>query len=1567
MDLSSFGFKNKNLISFLVAVLIVGGLYSAYNMSKLEDPEIKVKTAMVVAVYPGASAHQVEIEVTDPLEKSIQTMGHIDNIESYSYNDLSIISVELESIVQNADVEQCWDMLRRKVGATSLPSGATATVRDDFGNVYGMFYAVTGDGMPIAQLEDYVELIKREIGGIEGVERVDIYGKRDATINICMMQDKLASLGVSPAEVLTTLNGQNGTNYSGYYENGDNRVRVNVTDKFQTVEDIGNMIIQGHGDDQLRLRDIAIIEESFAEPVRNELLYDGEHAVGLLIAATSGTDIIKVGDKVEEKMAELEEMRLPVGLQCHKVFFQPERVGSALSTFMINLIESVAIVVAILMFFMGLKSGIIIGISLVTIVVGSFLFLGAVDGTMQRVSLGAFILAMGMLVDNAIVIVDGIIVDLKAGKPKMEALTSIGRQTAMPLLGATVIAILAFFPIFLSPDTTGLYVRDLFIVLGVSLLLSWVLALIHVPLMAEKWLVKDTKPSADSNGERVYTGKVYEILQKILSACLTHRITVIVVMLALIVISGLGYTQMRQGFFPDMVYDQLYMEYKLPEGTNSTKVKKDLQEISDYLWTRPEIKHITTSIGATPGRYNLVRSIATPSLSYGELIIDFQTPDDLVANMDSIQAYLSAAYPDAYVKLKRYNLMYKKYPIEAQFQGPDPAVLHQLADSARKIMEASPLVDLITTNWEPMQPVLNIEYDQPAARALGLSRSNISMSVMTAAGGLPIGSFYEGSHKKSLYVKCIDSEGNPIEDLSNTNVFSLIPSVGKVLTKENLLEIQSGRIDKEELIGELLSTTPLKQVAKGITVDYENPVIPRFNGQRAQRVQCSPIPGVETKKAFADVSKKIEAIPLPDGYSLNWQGEQVASERSMKYLFKNFPIAIILMITILILLFKDFKKPAIIFCTLPMLLFGVVIAMLITGKSFGFVAIVGVLGLIGMLIKNGIVLMDEITLQLGRGKEPIRALIDSSQSRLLPVMMASLTTILGMIPLLPDAMFGSMAAAIMGGLLCSSIITLVVIPVLYALFFGIENKPVAATSSETGGEWLVDNRESEVETEDEASDEDDTEEVADDGEDKPKKKKKKKKKDLKSIIILLALAAGSYALASGQTTTLTLEQCREMALKNNKEIAASREQTNVALYSQKSYKALYYPSVKANVVGGYSTAAGELGTTLEIAGSALPSVAEATAIQQGLAEGFQPSATSAYFPGLTEDIELEYEIGPVVMAGVSLEQPIYMGGKIRAANQMAEKAYRMAQLNDTLTAQNVIVATDNAYALLVKAGEMLKVAEKYNELLKVLLGNVQSAYNNGMKPKNDVLRVQVKLNESELNIRKAENAQRLAKMNLCHTIGMPLDSDISVGSEYPVVEDITLDGDISARPEYALLEQQVAIAEQQVTLDASEGRPEIGLMLSANYLYGIDYTLSMGDKSMSDKLFNDMTASALVNVTIPLFHFGEHSNKAKATRAKLEKARHERDDKNEQMQLQLTQAANNLDEARLECEIAEKSLSQAEESMYVSRKNFETGMESLSDYLESQTLWQQAYETQVEAHFNLYLSTIAYKKAAGRL
>ncbi len=1034
MTLTEYAFKNKPLIYFLLVILIAGGVFSFFSMSKLEDPEIKVKKALVVTIYPGASAHKVEMEVTDVLEKSIRSMGDLDHLASRSMADYSEILVELKSTVRGDNIEQKWDILRRKVAnaQVQLPEGARASiVFDDFGDVSGMFYAMTSDGLSYKEMKAHVNLVKRELENMEGVSRVVTYGERKASINVEIIDDKMANLGVHPIEILNTLKDQNKTVYAGHFNSGDKRVRLEVNDSYKDIEDIRNLIIQGHENDHLRLKDVAIISEGYTEPPRTQMFYDNLPAVGIAISMESGENIIRLGENIDKRLAQLQESRIPAGISFRKVFFQPDRVNDAIHNFMINLLESLAIVVFILMLTMGFRSGVIIGSGLLITILGSFVVLNFFGGTLQRVSLASLIVAMGMLVDNAIVILDGILVDLKSGKKKSEALFNTPRKTSWPLLGATVIAIVAFLPIFLSPDTTGDYVRDLFIVLAVSLLLSWVLSLTHIPLYADK---RFREVKSGESGSELYSGKIYVVFRKVLGFMLNHKVLTVSLTIVLLLLSAFSFRYVKQGFFPDLSYSQLYIEYKSPEGTRVEKVESDLSEIKDYLLNRKEVTHVTTSIGGTPARYNLVRSIADRTVSYGELIVDFTSPDVLKESIPDMQKYLTEQYPDAYIRIKRYNLMYKKFPIEVLFSGPDPAVLKELASEAKDIMNDEPSAVLVTDDWEPMAPVMVADYYQPAARMAGVSRQDVALSLLSSTDGIPVADFYEGTEVMPIYLKNTGIDGKPTDDPSRVPVWRLIPP-SNILSDDVIKGVMAGMVSTEELIDNTLETVPLNQVTSGMNVKWEEPLVRRYNGQRAIKAQCNNALGYGVEKVRQNLKEEIEKIELPDGYSMEWQGEYLASSKSKKYLFKYLPLAIVLMIGILIGLFRDFKKPLIIILSLPLAVIGIVSGMLLFGKEFGFVAIVGTLGLMGMMIKNGVVLIEEIELQIKDGKDMYRALIDSSSSRFRPVMMASLTTILGMIPLLPDDMFGSMAVTMMAGLLVGTLITLIFIPVLYALFF----------------------------------------------------------------------------------------------------------------------------------------------------------------------------------------------------------------------------------------------------------------------------------------------------------------------------------------------------------------------------------------------------------------------------------------------------------------------------------------------------------------------------------------------------
>ena len=1025
LNLSSWGLSHQRLVLLLIVILTLGGVRAFFRMPKLEDPEIEVRQAVVVGIYPGASAHQIELELTGPLENSIRKTDHILFTQSYSYADMCYILVTQDVSIPSEELQENWMIMRNHLAATSLPAGSQLIVRDDFGQMSGLFYALKGEGVEPERLSAFAEMIRRELQKLDGVSHVDIYGTPQKRVNIALRQDLLSSMDITPAEVMATLSGQGATTYAGYFLSGDYRIRVGVDNRFRSVEDIRSLLLKGHEGEMFRLEDIADVTLEEERTVREEFRRDGERVLGLLISAKSGTDIVKVGASVEKTIERLQATRMPASVSCEKVFFQSDRVKDAMGSFLLNLIGSLLLVIVLLMITMNFRSGIILGITLVVTVLGTVLFLDMTDGALQRVSLGSFILAMGMLVDNAIVIVDGILVGRQKGLSRWEALTSIGQKTAIPLLGATLIAILAFLPIFLSPDVTGLYVRDMFIVLAVSLLLSWLLALVLVPILGDRWLYSQPLMPAQPQSSRPH-----QWLSKALEYALSNRWRAVGAMVGLLAIAGLSFSLMPRELFPDMEYDQLYMEYKLPEGTHPSRVKADLDSIGRELMAFPGVKHVTTSIGATPGRYNLVRSVALPSLSYGELIVDFESVHALDRSIDSLQRHFSAKYPDAFLKFKRYNLMFMRYPIELTFCGPDPAVLHQLADSAMIVARSLGCIDPLTTDWAPRVPVLMADYDQARGRQQGISRMEVALSLLSATDGMPLGSYYDGAVNHNIYVSTTDQQGAPLSDLGNATVSSLLPNLEGAWENADWAGLLSGASSLR-----LSQTVPLREVAGDMNLQWEDPVIPHYNGERSHSVMGHASKGYLTEEARARLASEVEQWELPDGYSIQWGGEKYATNLSISNLLRSYPLVILLMLAILLAITRRFRISILLLLSVPFIFVGIVPAILLTGSTFNFVAIVGTLGLVGMMLKNGIVLVDEIGLQREAGADLKQAIMDASLSRLRPVMLASLTTVLGMVPLLFDDMFSSLAATIMGGLLVGTVIVLVFIPVLYSLFF----------------------------------------------------------------------------------------------------------------------------------------------------------------------------------------------------------------------------------------------------------------------------------------------------------------------------------------------------------------------------------------------------------------------------------------------------------------------------------------------------------------------------------------------------
>lgn len=1048
MHLSELVFKKKKIFYFLLLAIVVGGVFSFNKLSKLEDPEITIMMANVVTIYPGASAHDVELKVTNVLEDEIAALADLNKIQSRSEANVSIIQVELKMTVPQKEIPQRWEFLRRKIelAMPKLPDGVQKPmVIDDIGDVYGMFYAMVADeGFSYKEMSDYADYIKRNMLEVKGVKKVSIYGKQTPEILITLSADKMSEMGVLPIQIFSALNDHTKELYAGNMKSGTQQLRVTVNEKANTLEDIQNIIISSIGGASFKLSDLATIEKDYNDPLRNTLFINNQKAIGIAMSMESGENIVVVGERVEAKLAELQS-QIPAGISFEKVFFQPEKVSESINDFMWNLIISVLIVIVVLMFTMGFRGGLIIGSGLVLTILATFPFLLTVDGTLQRISLGAFIVAMGMLVDNAIVVLDGILIEKNKGKTGKQIYTKSAKQTAIPLLGATIIAIAAFFPVYLSPDTAGTYVRDLFIVLAISLSISWILALTQVPLFSAILFNKD-KNSRNNivKQEDSFDKPLYRIIKRILEYGMHHRFVIIVLSFVLLILVGLNFKSVDKTFFPDFNYNQFYIEHTLPKGSTPEMVNTNLQKITEHFNSYEEVEMVITSHGMTPMRYSLVRGMMTENTdNYGELIVNFNDYETMLKMRPVFNDYLRSEFPEALSRIRKYTLSVKStHAVEAEFTGPDPQVLKHLSMEVQNIMLQSPHVDnyTICDDWEPKAKTLSAVYNPIAANRASISRNDVSNAILAATDGLPITKIYEGETEYPVRFRVRDKEGNRIEDLNDIPVWSTIPNINGGIEINTIMGLVNGATDKDELLKEFLTAVPLSTVTNGVKLDWEEPVVRRLDGTRVIQAQCDPIDGISPAQVQEELDEFVRNIELPEGYDFKWVGESELKRDGLKGIISYIPIAAGIIILVLLLLFNDYRRPLIVILCLPMTIIGIVPGLLITGQPFSFIAIVGVIGLTGMIIKNAIVLLDEIQIRLIKSPSAYLAVVDATISRVRPVVMASLTTVLGMTPLLTDPMYGSMAVAIIGGLIVGTLITLVFVPILYSVFYRIKIK-----------------------------------------------------------------------------------------------------------------------------------------------------------------------------------------------------------------------------------------------------------------------------------------------------------------------------------------------------------------------------------------------------------------------------------------------------------------------------------------------------------------------------------------------
>ncbi len=1005
MTLPEYSGRNAKVVVFLRFIPLAGGLAGFFTLGKKEDSVFVIKSASLVCSYPGATPEEVESLVTEPIEREVQSMRGIYKVTSESYFGLSKILVELDPATSAREIPQLWDELRRKVLNIQprLPSGASAiTVADDFGDVYGIYYGLSVDaGFSWDELRQWAQRLKTLLVTVDGVQKVTLFGEQTPVVNVYVSPSALANFDIRPETIVATVRQQNAVVGSGEKPAGALEIRVLEEGAYKSLDDIADQLLISSSGKQYRLGDIARVERGYAEP-QTLMRVDGRRAVGIGIATEAQADVVKTGDRIT-RILEAETARMPVGMELTVLYPEDRIAREANAAFVLNLAESVAIVIAVIMLVMGFRAGVLIGSSLLFSIGGTLLLMQFLGEGLNRTSLAGFIIAMGMLVDNAIVVTDNAQQAMLRGVDRFRAVVDGANAPRWSLLGATLIAIFSFLPLYLAPSSVAEIVKPLFVVLALSLLLSWVLALTQTPLFGN-FMLRASRRQGDP-----YDTKFYRVFDRLLGRLLRWRWGVAAGAVLLFAGSLVVMGRMPQNFFPSLDKPYFRADVLLPSGFSIRETERNMVRMEEWLRRQPEVKSVSMTLGSTPPRYYLASSSVSLRPNFGNILVEVHDKKQTVGVEQRFDAYVSEEFPDVWLRSSLFKLSpVPDAAIEFGFIGEDIDTLCRLAEAAERIMWRTPGAVRIRNSWGNREPVWMPRYSQMKGQRIGITRSQLAQGLTIATEGYPLGEYREGDLFMPILLK---DENVDAYNLTNLQALPIFNPSGRVFS--------------------------LGQAVDGFRFDFRRGVVRRYNRQRVMKAQCDPGRDVNTMRLFAALRDSMERIALPEGYSMKVFGEQESQQESNDALAENMPLTLVLILIVLLLLFRNYREPVVILSMIPLIFIGVVLGLAVTGKVFNFFSLLGLLGLVGMNIKNAVVLVEQIGQLKRAGAAPYDALVAATRSRIVPVAMASGTTILGMLPLLFDSMFGAMAATIMGGLFVATLLTVFVLPVVYALFYNI--------------------------------------------------------------------------------------------------------------------------------------------------------------------------------------------------------------------------------------------------------------------------------------------------------------------------------------------------------------------------------------------------------------------------------------------------------------------------------------------------------------------------------------------------
>lgn len=1010
MNIAEYSVHHRTVSWMVLILLVLGGTAAFFDLGRLEDPPFIRKDAMIVTAYPGATAEEVELELSYPLENAIRRLAEVHTIRSTSRPGLSQIIVEMDKEMRQEKVDQVWDRLRRKVSdvSSSLPRGTTVPrVYDDYGDIYGITLMVSGKSYEFSDLKLYVDVLKRELELIDGVGKVSLFGEQQEQIFVEISLKKLAALDLDMHRVVGFLNQQNSVLDTG---------RVTVNGEFMHLR-LGGLemeidpVIHGRDSGQLiRLSDVATIHRGYQEIPSHLIRMNGKPALAMGISFADNVNVVEVGRRIDDRLAQLLQFR-PAGIIVESLYNQPHEVRRSISGFLVNLAASVLIVIGALLLTMGWRSGLVVGATLLLTVLGTFILMKIGGWQLHRLSLGALIIALGMLVDNAIVITEGAMVGVTRGVSKRQACYAVVKQTRWPLLASTLIAILAFTPFGLSQQDTGQIMKAMFWVLTYSLILSWILAISLTPFLVDL-LMRDVEPGDKSSADP-YQGKGYALYKRILDFALRFRKTVIVLMVVSLAFSVYGLSHVKKAFFTASNTPIFYMDMWLPYGTDIRETLATVEEAEQWIGTQEGVSFVAASVGRGAPRFFMTYLPEQSYENFAQVQVRADTIEELQVLMRNLDTEMVQRFPGVLHQLRR--MVFgppTRSEIQARLRGSDPEVLRQLGAQAAAVIRADASSRSVYLDWQERNKELVPRVNESEARRLGISNEEIANSLKIAFGGAPVGLYRDGTRMLPIVVRLPEQERGDFDRIEHLRLWSPF----------------------------LQTYVPIQQIVSRVDIRWTDGLIMRRDRQRTLSVMASydKFSGQTVEQLFERIRPGVESIPLPPGYSLEWGGEHENSQRSLKGAFGSLPLALLLMFVLTVLLFNSFRRSLVIWCTVPLAVIGVAVGLVSMSLPLTFPAILGMLALIGMILKNGIVLVDQIMADLDVGKDIYNAVRDSAISRMRPVSMAAATTVLAMLPLVSDPFFASMAVTFIFGLSFATVLTLLIVPVLYLSIHSIK-------------------------------------------------------------------------------------------------------------------------------------------------------------------------------------------------------------------------------------------------------------------------------------------------------------------------------------------------------------------------------------------------------------------------------------------------------------------------------------------------------------------------------------------------